>query len=207
MDQANILVDDAGTARVADFGFMTMVSQSTFLSSESVSSGGTLYWMSPELFDPPRFGSNGRPTRESDRYALGMVVYEVRLPPRSLKSPSFTRSKVLTGLRPFHRKFPLTIVPAILKGERPERPLDAESLGFSDALWELVELCWSESMSTRPTAQRLFDHLSPASLAWVPPPVYPSSRGDVEYTTSSGSSGSLGKSLASLGHAKVRGPV
>ena len=175
---------------------MTMASQSTLLSSESVSSGGTLYWMSPELFDLSRFGSNGRPTRESDRYALGMVVYEVRPPPRSPKSSSLTRLQVLTGLRPFHRKFPLTVVPAILKGERPTRPLDAEFLGFSDTLWELVELCWSESMSTRPTAQRLFDYLSPASIAWVPPSVYPIARGDVEDTTSSGSSGSLGKSLA-----------
>ena len=198
MSQANILVDDAGAARVADFGLVTMVSRSTFLSSESVSSGGTLYWMSPELFDPPRFGSNGRLSRESDRYALGMVVYEVRLPSRSLKLPLFTWSQVLTGLRPFYRKFPPTAVPAaILKGERPERPLDAESLGFSDALWELVESCWSESMSARPTAQRLFDCLSPASLAWIPPPVYPVASGDIEDTTSSGSSGSLGKPLAS----------
>ncbi|KAF9649744.1 hypothetical protein BDM02DRAFT_3113395 [Thelephora ganbajun] len=33
--------------------------------------------MSPELLGPPRFGSNGLPTPESDCYALGMVVYEV----------------------------------------------------------------------------------------------------------------------------------
>jgi len=34
--------------------------------------------MSPELIDPERFGSvGGRPTEESDRYALGMVIYEV----------------------------------------------------------------------------------------------------------------------------------
>ena len=32
--------------------------------------------MSPELLDPDRFGANG-PTRESDCYALGMVIYEV----------------------------------------------------------------------------------------------------------------------------------
>jgi len=51
---------------------------STFFLSETVgSSGGTLCWMSPELLDPQRFGSNGRPTRESDRYAVGMVIYEV----------------------------------------------------------------------------------------------------------------------------------
>jgi len=34
--------------------------------------------MSPELLDPDRFGINCRPTKQSDCYALGMVVYEVR---------------------------------------------------------------------------------------------------------------------------------
>jgi hypothetical protein len=39
--------------------------------------------MSPELLDPELFGipeSEGdRPTRQSDCYALGMVIYEVRV--------------------------------------------------------------------------------------------------------------------------------
>ena len=43
--------------------------------------GGTYRWMSPELLYPERFGisqSEGdRPTRQSDCYALGMVIYEV----------------------------------------------------------------------------------------------------------------------------------
>ena len=37
--------------------------------------------MSPELLDPERLGMVGpgadRPTRQSDCYALGMVIYEV----------------------------------------------------------------------------------------------------------------------------------
>jgi len=76
--QANIIVDNRGSARVADFGLMAMVDLSTvLLSGPSVLTGGTFCWMSPELLDPTRFGSNGRPTRESDCYALGMMVYEV----------------------------------------------------------------------------------------------------------------------------------
>jgi serine/threonine protein kinase len=47
----------------------------------SFTSGGTRRWMSPELLDPEMFGilpSEGdRPTRQSDCYALGMVIYEV----------------------------------------------------------------------------------------------------------------------------------
>ena len=57
---------------------MTMADLSAIHLSETVvSSGGTLCWMSPERLDPPHFGTNGRPTRESDCYALGMVIYEV----------------------------------------------------------------------------------------------------------------------------------
>jgi len=41
-------------------------------------SGGTFEWMSPELLDPEKFGmKDRRPTKQSDCYALGMVIYEV----------------------------------------------------------------------------------------------------------------------------------
>ena len=41
-------------------------------------SGGSLRWSSPELLDPEKFGAlDPRPTKESDRFALGMVIYEV----------------------------------------------------------------------------------------------------------------------------------
>jgi len=43
------------------------------LSATTVSSAGTVRWMSRELL----FGKNSAPTRESDCYALGMVIYEV----------------------------------------------------------------------------------------------------------------------------------
>lgn len=49
------------------------------LSATTVSSAGTVRWMSPELL----FDQDSRANRESDCYALGMVVYEVSWP-RSL---------------------------------------------------------------------------------------------------------------------------
>ena len=42
------------------------------LSATMISSGGTIPWMSPELFV-----QNSSPTCQSDCYALGMVIYEV----------------------------------------------------------------------------------------------------------------------------------
>ena len=47
------------------------------LSNTAVPACGTTRWMSPELLDPSRFNSDGLPSRESDCYALGMVIYEV----------------------------------------------------------------------------------------------------------------------------------
>ena len=57
---------------------MSLISDDTLM---SFIGGGTRRWMSPELLDPERFGmpesEENRPTRQSDCYALGMVIYEV----------------------------------------------------------------------------------------------------------------------------------
>ena len=106
--------------------------------------------------------------------------------------------QVLTGFRPFHHLCAYAPVVAILKGERPGKPLDAESLGFSSSLWRLVQLCWSEMDSTRPTARQLFDCICPASLIWVAPQVYPTIGIDTPSITDSYSSGSSEMSLTSL---------
>ena len=56
----------------------SLISDDTLM---SFTAGGTYRWMSPELLDPERFGmpesEENRPTRQSDCYALGMVIYEV----------------------------------------------------------------------------------------------------------------------------------
>ena len=94
--KANILINRNQRACLADFGLSTITSIAThaaagasrasLISNDTVMSftaGGTHRWMSPELLDPELFGipqSEGdRPTRQSDCYALGMVIYEVRV--------------------------------------------------------------------------------------------------------------------------------
>jgi serine/threonine protein kinase len=93
--KANILVNKDRRACLCDFGLSTITgvathvtagdSQESLASNDSLMSfvsGGTQRWMCPELLDPELFGipqSEGdRPTRQSDCYALGMVIYEVR---------------------------------------------------------------------------------------------------------------------------------
>ena len=91
--QANILIDNDRRACIADFGLTTITgvvtratagdSKVSLISNDTLMSftaGGTCRWMSPELLDPERFGmpesEDNRPSRQSDCYALGMVIYE-----------------------------------------------------------------------------------------------------------------------------------
>ncbi|EEB88309.1 hypothetical protein MPER_13925 [Moniliophthora perniciosa FA553] len=49
----------------------------------------------------------------------------------------------------------------VLKGARPKRPSVASC---PDWLWDLVEACWAEDVSTRPTARKVVSRLSRIEL-------------------------------------------
>ena len=72
--KSNILIDSNYSARIADFGLTSLLRHPSISISVSAPAwGGTPQWMAPELFD-----GKSRPSKESDIYALGMVIYEVR---------------------------------------------------------------------------------------------------------------------------------
>ena len=106
-------------------------------------------------------------------------------------------SQVLTGLRPFYDMRGITFIPPVVRGKRPEKPPYAESLGFSGALWGLVQLCWSATGSSRPTARELFEQLSIDSPHWDPPAQYPIPGTNTFSAADLDSSGSSQGSMAS----------
>jgi len=117
--------------------------------------------MSPELIDPGRFGLNGsRPTKGSDCYALGMVVYEV-----------------LSGQTPFAEWGDALVIRKVVEGERPMRPQGNEGKLFTDAIWEVVKLCWEAQPSDRTSPEVVL-----LGLEGNPPPLKSTSGagGDVE---------------------------
>jgi len=121
--------------------------------------------MSPELLDPERFGfEKCRRTKESDCYALGMVILEV-----------------LSGQVPFPRDGPLIVMRKVIDGDRPGRPQGVEGPWFVDDLWEILELCWSPLPKSRPTVEVALDCLKRVSPFWQPLP--PSVGGEVESDT------------------------
>jgi len=124
--------------------------------------------MSPELLDQGDTCEHG-PTKESDIYALGMLIYEVRVhaSPPSLattkKKLKRKKKQVLGGRAPFDDlPNPGMIVVEIAKGSRPKKPENAAGLGFTDGLWGILERCWSADKNTRPTLETILSCLREA---------------------------------------------
>ena len=133
--KANILVNRNGRACLAGFGLLTMAEEQPAYTPSSMQ-GGTVRWMSPELIAPEMFGLKvGRPTKESDYYGLGMVVYEV-----------------LSGETPFGPDRNFTIIWKILWGKRPERPQGEGGKPFTNDMWSMLEDCWKHQPQDRMSA-------------------------------------------------------
>ena len=142
----NILIDSKGRACLTGFSLLTVVSDQSTITPPDVP-GGAVRWMSPELFDPKRFGlKECRPTKASDCYALGMVVYEV-----------------LSGLTPYATHNPLLVTQRILNGERPVRPKGAQDAQFTTELWEVLQLCWKPHPDDRPDLSAVLLRLEDAA--------------------------------------------
>lgn len=70
--EVNILIDEHHSARLADFGLLTTVSNNNSVIIRPQC--GAIGWMSPKLM---RESERGHPTGQLDCYAFGMVVYEI----------------------------------------------------------------------------------------------------------------------------------
>jgi serine/threonine protein kinase len=87
--------------------------------------------MSPELLDPDRFDlKDSQPTKESDSYSLGMVIYEV-----------------LSGKTPFAQWNEWIVMRKVIEGERPVKPEGAEGARFAGNLWETL-IQWQHNQET-----------------------------------------------------------
>ena len=120
----NVLFDHAGNVKLTDFGASSVVDKSQSLRRGVYVAYGSLGYMAPELLK-----KDARRTKESDLYALGIILYEMlvgRLPGRRSPMPS----AVVEGL------------PAIvdeLFDELTQDDLAERSRGLDDVLKRLSE--------------------------------------------------------------------
>lgn len=155
LTKANVLIDQRRRARLGDFGLLTILSDPTNLATPSSTPiAGTTRFMSPELLDSDQFGQeDGRPTNESDCYALGMVILEV-----------------LSGQAPYKQFKEVIVMRLVLDGKLPERPDGQEGMWFTDDIWRTLERCWSFQSKDRPTVNAVLKLLRRASTTWHSPP-------------------------------------
>ncbi|KAK7434634.1 hypothetical protein VKT23_020100 [Stygiomarasmius scandens] len=135
---ANILVNGNGRCCLADFGLSFVYESKSLATASREAVIGTVPWSAPELLNPEVPGPN---TTASDIYALGCTMYEVA-----------------SGAIPFsHVKRAPVIMLYVINGQRPQRPTNNGSI--SDGLWNLIESCWTQSPSSRPSASQVGSEL------------------------------------------------
>ncbi|KAI3615824.1 protein kinase, partial [Moniliophthora roreri] len=143
---ANILVSEDERCYLGDFGlsmFENNTENKIYRSTSRAAGRGSVPWLAPELMNPDDVGAESRTTR--DIYAFGCTIFEV-----------------VTGSAPFsEKKLDIQIMIDVLKGARPKRPSIASC---PDWLWDLVEACWAEDVSTRPAAREVVSRLSRIKL-------------------------------------------
>ena len=95
--------------------------------------------MAPELLHSAMFDLEKEvPSKEADIYALGMTMYQV-----------------LTGKWPFYPKREVEVMTVVVSGERPSKPENAEEIGMTEAVWELMSDCWREDRTKRPVISQI----------------------------------------------------
>lgn len=103
--------------------------------------------MSPELFRPDQTSTRDTQlTKQSDCYALGMVIYEV-----------------LSGQVPFSPFHCCIVIRQVIEGERPQRPNGPEGVMFTDDLWQTLNRCWASEPPSRPSARVVLECLESVS--------------------------------------------
>lgn len=150
--KVKILIDSEGCARLTGLNLVTIVSEQSNVAT-TLQSGDKIPWMSPELLESVKSNPiESLPTKKSDCYSLGMVVYEV-----------------LSGQDPFSSYSAVEVTRMVLQGIRPEQPQGEGGQLFTGEIWELLQCCWKKRPGRRPNAKgvlaRLKGNLSPS---WAP---------------------------------------
>jgi len=135
----NILLKN-GVAQVADFGFTIPVDI-----IPEVTRRGTRTFVAPELW---RGYGYERPV---DVYALGMSLYVI-----------------LSGKNPYHGMAEREIISKVISGERPDLTT-CSAFASNPKLCKLIEDCWKQNPSERPTMKDVYDRLKLIYISTIVP--------------------------------------
>ena len=158
--QPNILMDDSGNARLADFGFTTVTLNLESVQSVQCQRGFTPRWTAPEVLD------EGPHSKEADIFSFAMVMIEVRhkrqTACRTLAYCHFISTQAFTGEIPFSKISATMAMVVITQGGRPQRPTHPT---FTENLWTLMQRCWDHDPHSRPEVSEVLQALLTPSVS------------------------------------------
>ncbi|KAI6108701.1 kinase-like domain-containing protein [Pisolithus croceorrhizus] len=156
---SNILISDAGTALITDFGLSTVIeelslTESGLRTTRLRASGhrGSTRWMAPELFIALVDDEVPQITTESDVYSFGCVCLEVA-----------------TGKPPYaHRWNDPAVTVDIMRGVKPSRgaPTTYKAVFTEkqeEKFWEILNQCWDPIPALRPSMTVVREALAAAA--------------------------------------------
>ncbi|KZS92090.1 kinase-like protein [Sistotremastrum niveocremeum HHB9708] len=142
---SNVLINDSGSAVLADFGVSTFLENNRYLQSNSgtsfTSSGtirGSLRWMAPELV----LGNSQTPSKGSDMWSVGCTLMELAI----LAAPYVSY------------KLDVQVIAAMLQKELPFDDVCVtggnmhQSQYLVSRLWTVCLECWQSDNTNRPSA-------------------------------------------------------
>jgi serine/threonine protein kinase len=129
----NVLVNEAGTAFVADHGILILCAElhgTSYIRS-------SVRWAAPENFQAPEDDESiSSPQMASDIYSFGCIMLQV-----------FTGKLPYSEFRSDHQ-----VAVQILGGRRLARPVTPP---IADALWDFMQKCWLDKPEHRPSAKEV----------------------------------------------------
>ncbi|KAK1228601.1 MAP kinase kinase kinase activity protein [Marasmius sp. AFHP31] len=150
---ANVLVDEQGRCRLADFGLAAIAAESTELNNSGASSmKGSLRWMAPELFNISGgaiMNRNGleKGARRTIKLARDMYAF------------ACTVLEIITGKPPFPDLIDTMVMLQVAVHDlRPPRPTN--DVWCPGNIWALMQQCWARQAQDRPEASEVHDFLS-----------------------------------------------
>jgi len=150
--QTNVLIDRDFHPRLTDYGIVATVPDLNAADPRGTAfpAPNVARFMAPELLNPSGFGlRDSNPTKKSDIYAYGAVMYQVSNPRFIPDMVTKGGIQVITEQQPFHRANVATVTYNIVTGKLPDRP-PGPNAWLSDDVWNFISRCWSPSLNDRP---------------------------------------------------------
>lgn len=134
------MVSRTGNVRLTNYGLAPLYANPSL--TVLLPNTGSERWLGPEVIDPRPSTGMVTESKPADVFAFAMLaieVFSVQLPFVGYSDAEAAR--------------------LISNGSRPDRPQNAQDVGLTDEVWELLKKCWHQRPTQRPTVDRVCEEL------------------------------------------------